>query len=227
MSTRGPSMSWFRKKLPNPEQCWRSRKYTSNYWVISSRVVFEFFLPAKVERWCPRVCFFFFFQCQNGKKIANNAIALEEITQPKVVSVVSKVHIQQLVVSSWVVLEFFFLPAKVEQYCPRVRFLVPSQNAENGATDAMVLKETSQHWKVLEVSIVHIQLLGGLVSSSVTVLFCPQKPNGDVQGSPFYFHPKTSKRWPLMSWLGKKLRNPEQCRKSRNFTSCYWWSRLE
>ena len=39
----GLPMLWPRKKLPNLKQCRRSRKFTSRYWVVSFRVMLEYF----------------------------------------------------------------------------------------------------------------------------------------------------------------------------------------
>ena len=97
-------MLWSQKKLSNLEQRRRPRKFTSSYWVVSSRVVLEYFLPAKAEQLCPRLC-----------------------------------------------------------------FLVPSQNVEKGATNVVASKETTKTRTTLEVLKVRIQLLGGLISSSVRV----------------------------------------------------------
>ena len=38
------------EELPNLKQCRRSRKFTFNFWVVSFRVLLEFFFARKVER---------------------------------------------------------------------------------------------------------------------------------------------------------------------------------
>ena len=54
---------------------------------------------------------------------------------------------------------------------PQLRFLILSQNAEKGTTNDVAPEETAQPKTVSKVSKVHIQLLGGLVSSTVKVCF--------------------------------------------------------
>ena len=54
---------------------------------------------------------------------------------------------------------------------PQLRFLILSQNAEKGTTNDVAPEETAQPKTVSKVSKVHIQLLGGLVWSTVIVFF--------------------------------------------------------
>ena len=54
---------------------------------------------------------------------------------------------------------------------PQLRFLISSQNAEKETTNIVAPEETAQLKTVSKVSKVHIQLLGGLVSSTVKVCF--------------------------------------------------------
>ena len=107
---------------------------------------------------------------QNVEQGATNSMAPKETTQLKTVSKVAKVYIQLLggLVSSN---GRVFFNTKVEQWCPRLRFLVPYQNVENGASIAVAPTKTSKLRTMSKVSKLYIQLLCGLVSSNVRVFF--------------------------------------------------------
>ena len=76
-----------------------------------------------------------------------------------------------------------FLPAKVEQWCPRLDLLVSSQNVKKGAS-ATTSKETTQLITTSKVSEDRIKRPGGLIPTNIEV-FSPQKPSDDAPDSIF------------------------------------------
>ena len=163
----GPQLQWSRKKHPNLKQCRRSRNFASNYFVVSFRVMLEFFLCQKRRTVMPQLDFL--ISLQNAERRPPMLWPLKKLPNLKQCQKSRKFTLIQLLgglVSSNVRV---FFPTKVEQWCSKLHFLVPSQNAEKGATIAVASKETTRLRTVLKVSNLHIQLLYGLVSSNVRV----------------------------------------------------------